>query len=338
MNQSAWISIIIVTIISSTVILLLSFFIDETKTKQSLREILPKAVKTAWWLIKITVSVSALMLLLKYFEILPWFSKLISPVFNFIGLPGEAALSYVAGYFVNVYSAIAVMVTLDLSAKSLTILAVMILASHTMITETAIQKKTGSSAIKMVIVRTSTAFMLGFLLNLLIPGESVTEFHNVTLTKLPFIEMFIEWLKSTTLVVITMIVLIVSLSILQRLLYNFGVIKLISKALKPVMIFFGLPVNTAFLWIVANVVGLGYGAAIMMEERESGEITEKEVDLLNHHIAISHSNLEDLLLMTALGASFWWLLLSRWLFSLFWVWELKIETALINRPRLKKKW
>lgn len=69
------------------------------------------------------------------------------------------------------------------------------------------------------------------------------------------------------------------------------------------MAFFGLPAKTAFLWIVANTLGLAYGAAVMIDETESGKITKKDVDLLNHHISISHSNLEDVFLVASVGAS-----------------------------------
>lgn len=40
---------------------------------------------------------------------------------------------------------------------------------------------------------------------------------------------------------------------------------------------------------------------------------------------MSHSYLEDLLLFTAIGGNFLWMLLSRWAMSLLLVWERKLE-------------
>ena len=60
-------------------------------------------------------------------------------------------------------------------------------------------------------------------------------------------------------------------------------------------------------------------------ETESGKITKKDVDLLNHHISISHSNLEDVFLVASVGASIPWLLASRWTLSFLLVWELRLE-------------
>ena len=128
-----------------------------------IKEVFPVATKTAFWIIKITVGISLAILFLKYFKVLPWFSELISPLFNHIGLPGEAALAYVSGYFVNVYTAISVAVSLDLDVRAMTILGVMVLCSHNMITETAVQKKSGSSAIRIVVIRTFSAFFLALL-------------------------------------------------------------------------------------------------------------------------------------------------------------------------------
>ena len=57
-----------------------------------IKEVTPSSIKTCIWMIEITVGVSFAMMLLKYFNILPWISQLISPVFKYFGLPGSAAL------------------------------------------------------------------------------------------------------------------------------------------------------------------------------------------------------------------------------------------------------
>jgi hypothetical protein len=104
------------------------------------------------------------------------------------------------------------------------------------------------------------------------------------------------------------------------------------------LVVFGLPARTSFLWIVANVLGLAYGAAIMIEETERGKISRSDADLLNHHIGVSHSNLEDMLLLYAAGAFFWWMLLSRWCLSIVLWWERRFENALkIRCGRLKNQ-
>ena len=297
----------------------------------SIKEILPKTLKTCLWLVRITTLITLGIVFLKYFNILPWFSQLISPVFNHLGLPGEAALAFVTGFFVNVYSAIAVMATLDMNARAITILAVMVLCAHNMVTETAVQKKTGSSAIRIVFIRTLSAFALGLILNRIMPGESSITQASAMVDHPELTVMLKEWFFSTLRLIILMSTLIFALSILQRILAEFGIIRWLSKLLRPLMYFFGLPARTSFLWIVANTLGLAYGAAVMIDETESGKIDKNDANLLNHHISISHSNLEDVFLLGSVGALLPWMLLSRWAFSFLLVWELRLEMALRNR-------
>jgi hypothetical protein len=105
----------------------------------------------------------------------------------------------------------------------------------------------------------------------------------------------------------------------------------VSKIFRPLLRLFGLPPKTSFLWIVSQTLGLAYGAAVMLEEKDSGKVNKKELDLLNHHIAISHSNVEDLLLFVVAGASAFWLLFLRIIFAVAVVWERRIELRIIKK-------
>lgn len=298
----------------------------------SIKAALPSTLKTCIWVIEITVGVSFLILLLRYFNILPWISSLLEPLFRLIGLPGEAALAYVSGYFVNVYTAIAVAVTLNLDARAMTILAVMVLCSHNMIVETAVQKKTGTSAIRIVLVRTLSGIVLAALLNLVMPGGAVAGGKPVDLTEHPeFWIMLRDWALSTLMLVLKMTLIIFSLNILQKLLAEFGIIRWISKFLRPLLKAFGLPAKSSFLWIIANVVGLAYGAAAMVDEVQAGKLTKEDVDKTNIHVCISHSNVEDLLLFTTVGGVWWIILLSRWLLSTALVWGYRLELMIRNK-------
>lgn len=302
------------------------------RTLKSIRDVFPKTLRTCLWIVEMTVGVSFVILLLRFFNVLPYISDFLSPAFKYVGLPGEAALAYVSGYFVNVYSAIAVAVTIGLDVRALTILAVMVLCSHNMIVETAVQRKTGTSAVRIVITRTLSGIIIAMILNLIMPGTAgetatVSESSEVV----GFTGMLVGWLRSTFWLVIKMCVIIFSLNILQRLLSEFGVIRMVCKFLKPVLAVFGLPARCAFLWIIANVVGLAYGAAAMMDEAESGRLGKDDIDMTNLHISISHSNLEDLILMASIGAVWWVLLISRWIMSIILVWEYRLELTLKNK-------
>ena len=315
---------------------------------------------------------------MRYFKILPWLSATLGPLFNHFGLPGEAALAYVSSYFVNMYAMLAIAGSMDLTARAITILGVMSLCSHNMITETAVQGKTGANPVRVVITRTLAGFVLAFVLNLILPlsqsdiamlggavGESEAAVAEApateasiavapatvapaavapvaetapaavaSITEAPaavqplFKELAVEWCYSTLSILVKMTLLIYSLAILQRILSEFGVIRWVSKFLKPLLLLFGLPARCSFLWIIANILGIAYGGAVMMEEVRAGKLSLRDIKLVNQHIGISHSNLEDLTLVASIGGIWWVMLLSRWAGSFILVWGYRAEMAI----------
>ena len=298
----------------------------------AVRKVLPSTLKTALWMIKITVGVSFAIMLLGYFGFIDWLSAVLSPLFVHFGLPGEAALAYVSGYFVNMYSAVTAAVALDLDARAVTILGVMVLCSHNMIVETAVQKKTGSPALLMVLVRTLSGIILAYVLNLLLP-ETVSEaaVMDAVAGRPEFRDAVLGWLMDVCVLVPKMLVIIFALNILQALLAEFGIIRLISRMLRPVMRVFGLSARCSVLWIIANTLGLAYGAAAMIEEAGNDKLRKADINGLNLHIGISHSNLEDLFLLASIGAAWWVLLLARWAMAIILVWGYRLEAYIKNK-------
>ena len=282
---------------------------------------MPSAIKTSLWFLKITIPISLSVTLLYHFGVLNIISDLLSPAFGLIGLKGEAALVYISSAFLNVYSAIAVMTSLNFTIREMTIIAVMSLIAHNLIVETAVQKKTGSRAWHMIALRIITSVIAAIILNYLLPfqmSESSMGIHHID--NLTLKDVLVSWTISSIKLSIKIVVLITLLMILQKILLEFKITVLLSNVFSPALKVMGLPKTTTLMWIAANLLGLAYGSAVMIDEVESGRITKQDADLLNYHIAISHSNLEDLLLYAAIGISVWWLLLPRIILAIFAVW------------------
>lgn len=302
------------------------------KIRQIVRTATPRALKTIWWIFKITAIVSFAMFVLKYTGILYWIAALVSPVFHWFGLPGDAAMAYVSGYFINVYSCVAVISTLELTARDITILGTMTLAAHSMVVESAVQQKTGTPPWYTITIRTIGSLSLGVLLNLILPGRpEFVDTASRSMSEIPFFciqgdfwPMFKVWFINLAKLAVWMTCLIYLLNIIQRSLYEFGAMEWISKFFSPLLRLFGLPQKTSFLWIVANVIGISYGSAALLDEVERGTISIPEINLFNTHIGISHSNFEDLLLFTAIGGAWYVILLARWAIVTLLVWLLRL--------------
>ncbi len=286
---------------------------------------LPQGTKTAFWLLKLTIPVSFAVFLLDFFGILNVIAGWVSPFFKLIGLSGQASIVLITSFFTNIYSVIAVMTTLGTGYREGTILAVMCLISHALIVETAIQKRTGSKPWRMIVTRLSASLIAAWMLNLILPGETATGNENLIHESAAFIPALMNWLSDMTVTTLKILILVNILLILQKILHEFGLIKWILMPFIPLLRLMGLPANTGFLWMVAYTLGLSYGGAIMISESEEGKLSREDADLLNHHIAISHSQLEDPLLFVSIGYHYGILILPRILLSIVYVWIRRLE-------------
>lgn len=274
---------------------------------------IPAAWKTALWILQITIPLSFLVMVMKATGMLPVVARLFQPLFGLVGLPGEAAIVYVTSCLLNIYGAVAVIGTLGLAGRAVTILAIMCLISHNLVVECAVQKKTGSSAWRMMFLRLGTSFVAGFAFSHLLPadlpGQVNSSLHQVVTGG--FRAEFGSWLPSIVRLCAKVITIVTALTILERILHEFGVTERLSRVMKYPLLLLGLPSQTGFLWIVANVLGLAYGGGVMVDNVSRGLLSEADADTLNHHTAISHSLLEDTCLFVAIGVSVWWITLPR---------------------------
>jgi len=297
------------------------------------RTALPQGTKTAFWLLKLTIPVSFGVFLLDFFGILNVIAGWVAPLFKLIGLSGQASVVLITSFFTNIYSVIAVMTTLGIGYREGTILAVMCLISHALIVETAIQKRTGSTPWRIVVIRLSASFIAAWGLNLILPAETATVAKNLIGETKSFSPALLKWLTDMSITTVKIIILVNLLLILQKILNEFGLIQWILKPFTPLLRMMGLPANTGFLWMVAYTLGLSYGGAIMISESEEGKLSREDADLLNHHIAISHSQLEDPLLFVAIGYNMGILILPRILLSIVYVWIRRLELWLKKKKR-----
>ena len=305
------------------------------RLKRCVTSALPKGMKTAWWLIKITVPVSFGVLLLDYFGVLLLMAQYTGPVFRHLGLPGISAIVLVTSIFTNIYSVVAVLSMLQLPMREGIILATMCLVSHGFIIETAVMKRTGSSAIRMLLLRLTGSFVIGWMLNLIMPGSISLDAVYGPQQHAEFSVVFMHWLSSILQTTLKILILVNILLIFQRILDEFGWIGAIEKPLAPFMKIMGLPRSTTLSWVVANLIGLAYGSALMIDESEKGKMSRADADLMNHHVSLSHSQLEDPLLFLTLGYAIHWLIWPRIILAIATVWLRKAELKLFAAYRSK---
>lgn len=289
-----------------------------------IRAALPKALHLVVWLLKIMLPISLAVSLLHYWGLTARLGGLLAPGFALIGLPGEAAIVFITSILVNIYAAIAVIATLPLDLREVTILALMCLISHNMPVETAIQKKTRSSALGMLGLRLTASIVAAVVLNALLPahlGAGLAAQQSAAFANIG--QMLLDWLADAAWLVLKITLIVTGLMILQNLLKEFNIIKVLSRLCAPLMRLLGLSRESAFLWLVAQILGLAYGSAVLIDAVEGNQISAADAKRLNYHIAINHSLLEDTLLFVAIGVPAVWITFPRIALAIIVVWGLR---------------
>lgn len=307
-----------------------------SKTLSILKGIIVGAVrptiKTTLWLLKLMLPITLVVRLLQYYGVIEWMAQYMNEVFVYMGLPGASAIAWMTGACVSTYASLAVMLTLPLTLRQATIIAIMTCLCHALIMEGAVVRKTGSRFMRMTVIRIVSAFVAGVFLNLVLPemNESLSIAMTQTVEPQNVIEVLCDWAVSSIKMSALIVALVYSLMMIQRLLDDFGLMYLLVKPLGPFMKLFGLPEHASYLWLAGNVLGISYGSAVMIDLIESGKVTKEEADIVNYHLIMNHSMLEDTLVFVAAGISAFWILSTRILFAIVLVWMVRGIGRIVN--------
>ena len=295
------------------------------KIWQAVKQGIRKGLRTAVWLLKFMIPVSLAVTLLAWSGGLEKLGAWLAPLFQAFGLPGQSAVPYISAVLLNNYSGIGAMGLIPFDHRQVTILAMMMLICHNLPLEATIQHKAGTSGPRMVLLRIAMSLFAGLLLNWALPADpaGAHTIASVSTMRLALWPTLAAWAMGIAWLAGKLALILVGLMILQQLLQDLGLIPWIARAIAPLLWLLGLPRSVAFLWIVANVLGLGFGAAVIIEEIESGALSDEDVDLLNHSIAVCHSLLEDTLLFVAIGAWGFWITVPRLLLAGAAVWAFR---------------
>lgn len=263
-------------------------------------------------MVKIMVPTIVLVQILRVAGILEILSSAAAPFMKYFGLPGEAALALITGAVVNIYACIAVAVNIPMTAKSMTILAVMVLIAHNLIVETAVQSKAGTPAALMLAVRLSASWIAGLVFAAIIPDEGT--FLNLAVsTQSP--RGVGQVILSNAVSLAKIAIIIITLLLLTEILREFGVMDRFMTALNRPMRVLGMDRKTSFIAAVGLVLGLTYGAGLIIDEAKKNPFTRREILATNVFLGTNHALIEDSLLFAVVGASLPWIVLGRLAFG-----------------------
>jgi len=290
------------------------------------------------WMLKIVAPISLLTTLLTWSG---WINKIdfiLEPVMEVIGLPPVAALPLIVGLLAGPYGAIAAMAPLSLTVDQMTLVAIFMLISHSLIQEGIIQSKSGLPFLKATLIRLAASIATVVVVSWFMGYETATSTHTdiPVIVQVSFISMLKAWMLATLILFGKILVIIVSIMVILEFMKNYYLIDRIVHVMTPVLKVLGLSKQTGLLWLTAVTFGLTYGAAVIVEETKEGNLSKDELERLQVSIGINHSVIEDPLLFLSLGLDIFWMSVPRLAAAIISVHVLIIFNRLISLPGFSK--
>lgn len=283
--------------------------------------LLRDAVQISYELFKIMVPLVLIVKILKELGMVEILARWLSPVMEVVGLPGSSGLVWATTLVTNIYAGMIVFVSLasehPLTVAQTTVLASMMLIAHGLPVELRIAQKAGARLAAMGMVRVGGAFLFGFILNQVYALGNWLQQAN-TLAWAPPVQdpSYVAWAVGELRNLAMIFVIILCLLAVLRILGKLGITRLITKCMQPVLRLLGIGEEASTITIVGMTLGLAYGGGLIIREAQSGRLGKKDVLYSLALMGLSHSLIEDTLLLMVLGASLSGIFWGRIVFSL----------------------
>jgi len=109
----------------------------------------------------------------------------------------------------------------------------------------------------------------------------------------------------------TVVKVVIPIMILLEIVKDLKWLDKISEFLAPTVRIFGISKEGALPLVVGMVIGIAYGAAVIIHAAKEGKLTTRELQLIILFLVINHSVIEDNFLFYSVGANFWALFFVR---------------------------
>lgn len=273
-------------------------------------------------LVKVMLPVMIVVQLAQHWGWVDALGRAMAPAMAWLDLPSEAGMIWVTGVLVGVYGAIGAMIgfasTLELSVGQMSALCSMILFAHALPVEQSIVRRAGASFWATGALRLVVALLYGAAVAWLCRLTGALS-EPVSLEWLQVSAGsgeaaaggLLGWVQSTALSLAMTFAILVGLLVLLDVLERSGATHRITAALAPLLRISGLDARVAPVTTVGVLLGLTYGGALIIEESEKRQFPARMRFLALAWLSLSHALIEDTMLLLALGASLWVVLVGR---------------------------
>lgn len=271
---------------------------------------------------KIMLPVMVVVQIAQHFGLVHAAGKLLGPVMALLNLPAEAAIVWATTVLTGIYGGLASLASLssslDLTHGQLSALAAMMLFAHNIPVEQSIVRRAGASFAVTALLRIATAVIYGAVVAWVshLTGWLSQPLSLEWMRGSEFIagetdSGYWSWIQATAFSLLLTYAVIISLVVVLDGFERLGITRHITAAITPVLRISGLNAHAAPVTTVGVMLGLSYGGALIIDEAEQMGFSARTRFLALSWLSLSHSLIEDTVLMAALGADIWIILVGR---------------------------
>jgi hypothetical protein len=292
-----------------------------SESQNSSKRVLLTGAKKGWhyfiWTCKIIIPISLLVVLLQWTGWLNTLDVLLNPLMSLLNLPPQAALPIISGMLINLYPVAAIITVIPFTAAQMTLIAVFTLIAHNLIMEGVVQHRSGFNGFLGALCRIAVATVTVVIVSRFMgdTSQSVTIPASMTAAT-PLLEVLKDWVISTFFLLLRVFGIIMVIMVLQEYIRSRGWLENIQRSFRHLMSVMGLSRQTALIWLTANIFGLFYGGAVIVEEVGRGTLSRDEVKNLQLSIGVNHSMIEDPGIFAVLGLPAFWLWVPRFVMAI----------------------
>lgn len=262
--------------------------------------------------------------ILKELDLIRFFAAPLTPVMQVVGLPGEMGFVWAAAIVNGVYSGIILLIAFvehtPMSTGQITVICTLMLVAHHLPVELRIAQKAGTRLPFQAVSRLLGAFVLGWILHQAYTitgtlGEPGRMLLGPDSPSAGGEKSLLLWAAGEARTLAGIFFIILLLLSCMRLLDRFGIIKAVNRMLAPALALVGIGPGATTVTMIGLTLGIAYGGGIIIHEARSGRVPPRDLFYSITLMGLSHSIVEDTLLMLMVGAHISGVLLGRLLFS-----------------------
>lgn len=281
----------------------------------------PESLVVFWMLARIMIPIMIATELLLRIGVIEAVSPIFAPVMNLVGLPSALGLAWLTAMIIGIWGAVPLLFTLvpvsSLSVADVTVFSALILFAHGLPVEQKIIEQVGPSFFATTTLRIFGGLIYAYLLHHILSTTNwLSESVNPTWIPMSEAQDWFDFFFGLGDTMLWMLIILVVLSWSLEILKLTGVLTLIMKAISPVLRLAGIQREAGHLTMVGLILGVSYGAGLLLQETRSNTISPRQIFLSCVFIGFSHSVIEDTLLVMALGADGYGVLLGRLIFTI----------------------